>query len=51
MLSEAAHVEDQCLCSSKPQGKPSKLSKILLPDDAEDIEAHFPAAQIALASR
>jgi hypothetical protein len=45
MLSEAAHVEDQILLSSKLQGRLSKLSRILVLDDAEDIEACALAAQ------
>ncbi len=52
MLSEASCVQEQLLSWNKPHGRPNKLSRFLLPNDMEEIEAYTPAAQgSALASR
>ncbi len=45
MLSEAACVQEQYLSLNKPHGSFNKLSRLLLQDDMEEIEAYTHAAQ------
>ena len=43
---------NNCSAENKPHGRPNNLSRFLLPNDMEEIEAYTPAAQgSALASR